>query len=57
MELMQKYPKEEGAIGVDDLTCWLSDSPIMCFLSDTTFATSLGDLIKFSTTIDFLNYM
>lgn len=53
---MQKYPKEEGAIGVDDLACWPPDSLAVCFLSDTTSATSLGDLIKISTVVGCLNY-
>ena len=56
MELMQKYPKKEEVIGVDDLAHWPSDSPVICFLSDTTSATSLGDLIKVSTVVDCLNY-
>lgn len=46
MELMQGYIKEEGAIGVDDLTRWPSDSKAVDFLSQTTSATSSAALMK-----------
>ena len=46
MELMQKYVKEDGAIGVEDLTRWPSDSNAVGFLSMTTSASSLNELIK-----------
>lgn len=53
---MQKYPKEERAIEVDDLACWPSNFSAICFLLDTTSVTLLGNLIKVSTVVDFLNY-
>jgi hypothetical protein len=46
MELMQGYVKKDGAIGVDDPGCWSSDA--VGFLSETTSATSVKELIKVS---------
>jgi hypothetical protein len=46
MELMQKYTKDDGAVGVDDLRRWPSDSDAVGFLSETTSAASAGALIK-----------
>ena len=46
MELMQGYVKEERAVGVDDLRRWPSDSNAVGFLSETTSATSVIELIK-----------
>lgn len=43
MELMQKYVKDDGKVGVDD---WPSDSNAVGFLSATTSATSVNELIK-----------
>jgi hypothetical protein len=44
MELMQGYVKEDGAVGVDDLHRW--DSDAVGFLSETTSATSVHELMK-----------
>lgn len=44
MELMQKYAKEDGAIGVDDLNRWPADSEATKFLSMTTSANHLDEL-------------
>jgi hypothetical protein len=46
MELMQKYTKDDGAVGVDDLRRWPSNSDAVGFLLDTTSAASPGVLIK-----------
>lgn len=46
MELMQKYVKDDGKVGVDDLALWPSDSNAVGFLSATTSATSVNELIK-----------
>ncbi|KAJ4514515.1 hypothetical protein HRR83_002601 [Exophiala dermatitidis] len=48
MELMQKYAKADGAVGVDDLRRWPSDSLAVEFLSETTSATSAERLLKAS---------
>ena len=48
MDLMQKYVKEGGAVGVDDLRRWPSDSKAVGFLSETTSATSVKRLMKIS---------
>ena len=48
MELMQKYVKDGGAIGVDDLRQWPSDSLAVTFLSETTSATSVERLMRVS---------
>jgi hypothetical protein len=48
MELMQKYVKDGGAIGVEDLDRWPSDSNAVAFLSMTTSAPSLDELLKVS---------
>lgn len=48
MELMQKYTKDDGAIGVDDLRRWPSNSDVVGFLSDTTSVALVGELIKAS---------
>ncbi|KAH6672611.1 kinase-like domain-containing protein [Halenospora varia] len=44
MELMQKYVKDDGAIGVDNLHRWPSDCDAVTFLSDTTSAASAREL-------------
>ena len=44
MELMQKYSKEDGAIGVEDLDRWPFNSNAVAFLSDTTSALSVKEL-------------
>lgn len=46
MELMQKYVKEDGAIGIDDLYRWPSESEAVEFLSATTSSTSAEELLK-----------
>ena len=46
MELMQKYVKEDGAIGIDDLHRWHSGSHAVGFLSATTSAASAAELLK-----------
>ncbi|KAJ4507485.1 hypothetical protein HRR83_004063 [Exophiala dermatitidis] len=48
MELMQKYVKADGAVGVDDLRRWPSDSLAVEFLCETTSATSAERLLKAS---------
>jgi hypothetical protein len=44
MELMQKYIKDDGAIGVDNLARWPSDCDAVTFLSHTTSAMSAREL-------------
>ncbi|KAH8760756.1 kinase-like domain-containing protein [Hyaloscypha finlandica] len=46
MELMQKYVKDDGAIGVENLDRWPSDSNAVDFLSRTTSASSVDELLK-----------
>jgi hypothetical protein len=46
MELMQKYVKDDGAVGVENLDRWPSDSNAVDFLSRTTSALSLAELLK-----------
>ena len=46
MELMQGYTKEDGAVGIDDLDRWPSDSRAVDFLSATTYASEISQLIK-----------
>ena len=48
MELMQKYTKDGGAIGVEDLDRWPSNSNAVAFLSLTTSTPSLDELLKVS---------
>ncbi len=48
MELMQKYVKEDGAIGIENLDRWPHDSAAVDFLSLTTSATSAKELMKVS---------
>jgi hypothetical protein len=45
---MQKYVKDDGAIGIDDLNRWPSDSDAVGFLSATQSATSVNELTKVS---------
>lgn len=44
MELMQKYVKDDGAIGVDNLDRWPSDCDAVAFLSHTTSVMSAHEL-------------
>jgi hypothetical protein len=46
MELMQKYLKDDNAVGIDDLRRWPSNSDAVGFLSETTSAPSAKSLIK-----------
>lgn len=46
MELMQKYVKEDGVIGIDDLHRWHPSSDAVGFLSATVSATSAEELLK-----------
>ncbi|KAL9629581.1 MAG: hypothetical protein Q9164_006820 [Protoblastenia rupestris] len=46
MELMQKYSKDDNAVGVKDLDRWPSSSKAVGFLSDTTSAVSVKELIQ-----------
>ncbi|KAL2846617.1 hypothetical protein BJY01DRAFT_173128 [Aspergillus pseudoustus] len=46
MELMQKYVKDEGVVGLDNLDRWRSSSAAIEFLSATTSASSLEELKK-----------
>jgi hypothetical protein len=46
MELMQKYVKEDGAIGIDNLQRWPSNSDAVGFLSATTSAASAAELLQ-----------
>jgi hypothetical protein len=46
MELMQKYVKDDGAVKVEDLECWPSDSNAIDFLSRTISALSVDELLK-----------
>ncbi|KAH7111360.1 kinase-like domain-containing protein, partial [Dendryphion nanum] len=46
MELMQKYVKEDGAIGIDNLHRWHSNSDAVSFLSATTSVESAAELRK-----------
>ena len=48
MELMQKYVKEDGAIGIENLDRWFHDSAAVDFLLLTTSATSAKELMKVS---------
>lgn len=48
MKLMQKYTKDEGIIGVDDMDRWPMDSHAVGFLSAITSATSIPELLKVS---------
>lgn len=56
MKLMQKYLKKEKISGIDNLTCWLFDFSTICFISDITSTTLLGNLIKINMVVDYLNY-
>lgn len=46
MQLMQKYAKDDGAIGLDKLDRWLANSAALKFLSATTSARSFKGLKK-----------
>lgn len=44
MELMQKYVKDDGAIGIDNLDRWRARPAAVEFLSATTSAGSFEEL-------------
>jgi hypothetical protein len=44
MELLQKYTKDDGAIGIDDLDRWPPNSVAVDFLSRTISASSVESL-------------
>ena len=44
MELIQKYVKDDGVVGVDDLQRWPSDSDAVGFLLATTYTSSISQL-------------
>lgn len=44
MELMQKYAKDDGAIGIENLNRWPANSEPVRFLSMTTSAESVEEL-------------
>lgn len=46
MQLMQKYAKDDGAIGLDKIDRWPADSAALEFLSATTSAGSFEGLKK-----------
>jgi hypothetical protein len=48
MEMMQKYIKDGGAVGVENLERWPADSNAVSFLSQTTSASSVTELNKVS---------
>ena len=48
MELMQKYTKEDGRVGIEDLERWPSDCDAVEFLSLTTSAASVNELREVS---------
>lgn len=43
---MQKYSQGNGAVGVENLDRWPSDSDAVAFLSETTSAASARELKK-----------
>ena len=45
---MQKYTKEDGAVGIEDLEHWPSDCDAIEFLSLTTSAASVNGLMEVS---------
>ncbi|KAJ5640296.1 uncharacterized protein N7484_008158 [Penicillium longicatenatum] len=48
MELMQKYVKDDGAVGIDNPECWRICPAAIEFLSATTSASSFEELKKVS---------
>jgi len=45
---MPRYTKDDGAVGVDDLCCWPSNSNDVGFYLDTTSTILASALIKVS---------
>jgi hypothetical protein len=56
MELTQKYIKEDGAVGIDDLNRWNSSSDAVGFLSATTSAMSVSELLQVGFLPFLINY-
>ncbi len=48
MKLMQKYAKDDEAIGIENLDRWSKDFVAVEFLSATTFASFANELMKMS---------
>ena len=46
MELLQKYVKDDGKVGIENLDRWPSDSVAVTFLSSTITASSLKTLME-----------
>jgi hypothetical protein len=46
MELMQKYVKEDGAVGLDDLRRWHDSPDAVDFLGAIASATCAAELVK-----------
>lgn len=46
MELMQKYAKDDGTVGIDNLDRWGTCPAVIDFLSSTTSASSFEELKK-----------
>ena len=46
MALMQKFSRDDGTIGIGDLNRWPSSSNAVSFLSETTCANSVAELIQ-----------
>jgi hypothetical protein len=57
MELMQGYVKDDGAIGVDDLYRWPDSFDAVGFLSETTSASSVDEVMKVSGRLTFLRHI
>ena len=57
MELMQKYSKDDGVIGVEDLDRWPLGSKAVNFLSETTCTTSPKELTKVGIQLLQLKYL
>jgi hypothetical protein len=49
MQLMQKYAKDDGTIGIDNLNRWSESSEPVKFLLMTNTATSIQELMQVST--------
>ncbi|OJD15259.1 hypothetical protein AJ78_04481 [Emergomyces pasteurianus Ep9510] len=54
MNLMQKYSKDDDAIGVDNLNRWPFNSLAVSFLFTTSSADSVEELRQDSTSIPYL---
>lgn len=54
MELMQKYTKDDGAVGIDNLDRWQTCPAAIDFLSATISASSFEELKKVCDPIDLI---